>query len=126
LPRWVSRPAIDTGVVYVRVHSLGAPDRLIGARSPVARAVELHRSEMSGMSMNGGSMNGMSMSGVSSMVPVRALAVPAGGTLMLAPGGAHIMLIGLRHELRAGTSFPVALHFAHAGWVAATVHVRPI
>jgi periplasmic copper chaperone A len=116
-----SRPAIDTGVVYVRVRNSGAPDRLVGARSPVARAVEVHRSmEMSG------SMNGMAMNGVSSMERVPSLPVQANGTLVLAPGGAHIMLIGLRHDLHAGTTFPVALHFARAGWVGATVHVRPI
>jgi copper(I)-binding protein len=107
-----SRPAIDTGVVYVRVRNAGAPDRLIGARSPVARAVEVHRS--------------MEMSGMSSMEPVRALPLPANGTLALAPGGAHIMLIGLRHDLHAGQTFPVELHFARAGWIGATVHVRPI
>ena len=116
-----SRPAIDTGVVYLRVHNTGAPDTLIGARAAVARAVEVHRSEAMSASMNG-----MAMTGVTSMVPAHALPLPAHGTLVLAPGGTHIMLIGLRHDLQAGTTFPVALHFAHAGWLRATVHVRPI
>jgi periplasmic copper chaperone A len=117
-----SRPAIDTGVAYVRIRNAGASgDRLVGARSPVARAVELHRS-MSGM----GSMNGMAMNDVSSMEQVRAIPVPAHATVTLAPGGGHIMLIGLRHDLHAGETFPVQLHFARAGWVNATVHVRPI
>jgi len=77
-------------------------------------------------SMPGMAMSAMPMNGVSSMVPVRALPLPTNGTLVLAPGGAHIMLIGLHHDLRAGATFPVALHFARAGWIGATVHVRPI
>jgi hypothetical protein len=60
------------------------------------------------------------------MKPVRVLLVRAHGTLALAPGGAHIMLIGLRHDLRAGERFPVQLHFARAGWITTTVAVRPI
>ncbi len=116
-----SRPAIDTGVVYVRIANTGnAADALNGARAPIARAVELHRS------MERGAMNGMAMDGVSSMQPVRSLRVPAHGTLTLAPGGAHVMLIGLRRDLHANATFPVQLHFVRAGWIAVTVHVRPI
>jgi copper(I)-binding protein len=117
-----SRPAIDTGVVYVHVANTGsAADTLIGARSAIARAVELHRSmEMSG------TMNGMAMDDVSAMKPVRALPIAAHGTLALAPGGAHIMLIGLRHDLHAGEHFALRLHFVHAGWLPVNVRVRPI
>lgn len=115
-----SRPAVGTGVVYMRVANRGnVPDRLVGARTPVARVVELHES-MSGM----GSMNGMTMGGVMSMHPVRAIPVPAHGSVTLAPGGYHLMAIGLRHDLHAGERFPLQLHFARAGWVRATVSVR--
>lgn len=120
-----SRPATGTGAVYLTIKNLtSTPDRLVAASSPVAQHVELHETVQTKGSMGSmGSMSGMSM-GVASMHPVAYIAVPANGTATLAPGGYHIMLIGLRHDLHANQTFPIRLHFAHAGWVAATVHVR--
>ena len=117
-----SRPAIGTGVVYLRVANGGnTADKLDAARTPVARVVEMHRS-MAGR----GSMNGMVMTGVMSMQRVPAIAVPAHGSVTLAPGGYHLMAIGLRHDLHPNERFPLQLHFATAGWRTVTVRVRPI
>jgi periplasmic copper chaperone A len=117
-----SRPAIGTGVVYLRITNSGAAaDRLDAARTPAARSVEIHRSQA-----GSASMNGMVMNGVMSMAPVPSLAVPARGSITLAPGGYHLMAIGLRRDLRAGTTFPLRLHFARAGWTNVKVRVRPI
>lgn len=122
-----SRPAVDTGVVYLTlVNSSSRPDRLLAAASPVARAVELHESTTSSMS----GMKGMSgMSGTSggemvSMHEVKAIPVPPRGRTTLGPGGYHIMLIGLKRPLTAGSAFPLRLRFAHAGWESVVVHVR--
>ena len=117
-----SRPAIGTGVVYARIANSGAvPDRLDAASAPIARAVEIHRS-----TSGSASMNGMVMHGVESMERVRSLAVPAHGSVTLAPGGYHLMAIGLRRDLHANERLPLRLHFARAGWIAVTVSVRPI
>jgi copper(I)-binding protein len=117
-----SRPAIGTGVVYMRVNNRGnTPDRLDAARTPVARVVEIHQSMDESKSMPG-----MKMTGVMSMQRVRALAIPAHGSVTLAPGGYHLMAIDLRHDLHPNTQFPLQLHFARAGWTAVTVRVRPI
>jgi copper(I)-binding protein len=117
-----SRPAIGTGVVYMRVNNRGdAPDRLDAARTPVARVVEIHQSMDESKSMAG-----MKMTGVMSMQRVRALTIPAHGTVALAPGGYHLMAIDLRHDLHPNTRFPLQLHFARAGWTTVTVQVRPI
>ena len=117
-----SRPAIGTGVVYLRItNRTAAADRLDAARTPVARTVELHRS-MDGSA----SMNGMRMSGVMSMQRVPAVRIPARGSVMLAPGGYHLMAIGLRHDLHPNERFALQLHFASAGWTTVTVRVRPI
>jgi copper(I)-binding protein len=117
-----SRPAIGTGVVYLRVDNRGAaPDRLDTARTPVARTVELHRS-----TEGTASMNGMQMSGVTSMQRVSAVTIPAHGSVTFSPGGYHLMAIGLRHDLHPNETFPLQLHFAAAGWTAVTVRVRPV
>ncbi len=125
-----SRPAIDTGVVYFTIRNRGhVADRLLEVTSPVSQHVEMHRTSstsMSGMSM-GSPMPGMAMpEGPMEMRRVRALTIPAGGTIAVAPGGYHVMLIGLRQPLHAGQTFPVRLRFAHAGWVAIRSEVRGV
>jgi hypothetical protein len=117
-----ARPAIGTGVVYLRIaNRSSAADRLDAARTPVARAVEIHRSNE-----GSASMNGMKMSGVMSMERVPAVTIPAHGRMTFAPGGYHLMAIGLRHDLHPNERFALQLHFATAGWTTATVDVRPI
>jgi len=117
-----SRPAIGTGVVYLRiVNSTATTERLDAARTPVARVVEIHRS-----TAGSATMNGMVMTGVMSMQRVPALTIPAHGSVTLAPGGYHLMAIGLRHDLHAGERFLLRLHFAAHGWTTVTVTVRPV
>ena len=116
-----SRPAIGTGVVYARIANRGAvADRLDAASAPIARAVEIHRS-----TSGSASMNGMVMP-VESMERVRALPIPARGSVTLSPGGYHLMAIGLHRDLHANERFPLRLHFIRAGWTTITVRVRPI
>lgn len=116
-----SRPTLqgDTGVIYATIHSIGA-DALLGATSPLAMRVELHES----MTEKTGGMPGMGAMDMTSMHPVARLPIPAGGTVRLAPGGYHLMLVGVRRDLTAGMHVPVVLRFAHAGTVRATATVR--
>jgi len=69
--------------------------RLVSASSPVARLAEVHV-----MSMKGDVMT---------MRAAPALDLPAGKTVALEPNGAHVMLIDLQHELKAGDIVPVTL-----------------
>jgi hypothetical protein len=85
-------------------------DRLIGASSPVASRVSLHRS--------------LDVGGVMTMRAVPALDVAGGARVSLAPGGLHLMFEGLRRPLLAGQSVPVSLTFARAGRVRATLVVH--
>ena len=52
------------------------------------------------------------------------LALPAGATVQIKPGGLHIMLLGLKRALAPGESFPLVLVFAAAGTVTVPVSVR--
>ena len=109
-----SRPAAvgSTGVVYLTLTNEGRqPDRLIGAKSDVAQAVELHRTTMEG--------------GVMKMQPIAGgVEVPARSRVIFEPGGAHIMLIGLKRDLKAGDRFSVALDFEKTGTLTAESEVR--
>jgi len=52
------------------------------------------------------------------------LALPAGETVTLAPGGYHVMFIGLKAPFRAGDSVPVTLDFQKAGSVTVEFRVQ--
>lgn len=118
-----SRPASRTAVVYAELHSSAAfPDRLIGAVSPAARRVTLH--ETSGATMKPASMDSMPMTGaMTSMKSLSFIPIPAHGSTLLKPGGYHLML-DLRRGIGAGQVIPLRLHFARAGWIAASASVR--
>ena len=106
-----SRPAIGTGVVYLTMADPSRrPDALVGASSPVAAHVELHES----FAVGGGASMGMPGMRGEAMRRVPRIAITGGGSASASPGGYHIMLIGLRHDLHAGERFPVTLRFAHA------------
>jgi hypothetical protein len=49
--------------------------------------------------------------------------VPAGATVKLAPGGYHIMLMGLKHALVVGETIQLTLTFAKAGPVTTTAMI---
>jgi len=98
-----------TGVVYFTAMSMGGADRLISASTPVAEHAELHESMQSG--------------GMSKMRPVASVPMTAGATVTFAPGGLHVMLIGLKRPLKEGDSFPLTLQFEKAGAVETTVKV---
>lgn len=75
------------------------PARLVGVSSPVAGAVELHFSEMDGHTMKMRQIDGIDL--------------PAGRGVNLASGGYHIMLIGLKRQLKDGDAVPMTLLVEH-------------
>lgn len=92
------------GVVYLGIvnHS-GVSDRLAEVTSDAAARVQIHQS------MDG--MPGMMM-----MEPVKnGVPIPAGQTVTLKPGGLHIMLMGLKRQLKPGDTVPLSLTFDKAG-----------
>jgi len=107
-----SRPAMAgrTGVVYLSITEHGQADRLTGVSSPVAAKAELHET--------------IDDHGVMKMRTVASLPVRPGKPLTLKPNGYHIMLMGLKHPLKAGDSVPLTLTFAKAGQVNAVATVE--
>ena len=106
-------PGASTAVVYLDLHNAGAgADKLVGARTAVAERVEIHTTEMDGTTMR--------------MRTQAALELPVGGSIEMHSGGTHLMLIGLRQPLRAGTQFKLTLLFAHAAARDAEVTVQPL
>jgi periplasmic copper chaperone A len=52
--------------------------------------------------------------------------IPANGTLSLAPGGYHVMFVGLKHPLAKGDTISVTLKFARAGEVKVAMPVLAV
>ncbi|HKR86785.1 MAG TPA: copper chaperone PCu(A)C [Phenylobacterium sp.] len=96
-----SRPAAvgGTGAGYVTLVNHGkSADALVGAASPDAAKVEMHAARMAG--------------GVMKMTPEAQTPIPANGQVSFAPGGRHLMLVGLKRPLKIGDKVPATLKFA--------------
>lgn len=80
-----------SGAIFLELHNMtDSDDRLIAARSDVAKRVELHTHQDLG-------------DGVMKMMEVEeGFAIPAQGMHALARGGDHIMLMGLTRSLAHG------------------------
>ncbi len=77
-------------------------DRLIAANSPIAGEMQLHE-----MTMEGDVMKMRELPD--------GIAIPAGQTVMLQPGGLHLMFMRLNEPLVEGGTVPVTLTFETAG-----------
>jgi copper(I)-binding protein len=107
-----ARPTVagqSAGGGFLRITGGSAADKLVAARTPVSPSVELHT-----MTMDGDVMR---------MRAIDAIAVPAGKTVELKPGGLHLMFVGLQQPLAAGAQFPLTLRFEKAGEVTVQVKV---
>ncbi|VFR20064.1 Copper metallochaperone, bacterial analog of Cox17 protein [plant metagenome] len=74
--------------------------KLVSAASPAAKVVEIHEMAMQGDVMK--------------MRQVDTVALPAGKAVELAPGGYHIMLLGLEAQAKEGDKVPLTLTFESA------------
>jgi len=102
-------PGVENGAVYCKIQNHGGADRLVDARSSAARTVEIHAS--------------VAQNGVVEMRRIDALPLDTGASVELAPGGTHVMLVGLAAPLVAGAKIELTLVFATAGVVTVEVPV---
>jgi copper(I)-binding protein len=86
--------AQQTTGAFMRLTS-SRPAKLVGASSPAAGVVQIHRSTMDG--------------GVMRMRPVESVDLPAGETVALRPGGYHVMLMQVKVPLQEGAMVPLTL-----------------
>lgn len=94
-------PVSENGAAYLTITNEGdRPDRLTGASSAIAGRVEIHVHERAG--------------GMMAMRRLDGLDLPPGERVRFAPGGMHLMLIGLGEPLEKGGRFTVRLTFASA------------
>jgi hypothetical protein len=100
------------GAAYLVIRNpTGVDDALIGASSPAATMVELHESSADA-------------SGMMAMHPVERVAIPAGGSAELKPGGLHLMLVGLTEPLVVGSKIDLTLKFQTAAPITVQAEVK--
>ncbi|MBI5953014.1 MAG: copper chaperone PCu(A)C [Chloroflexi bacterium] len=102
----------ENGAAYFVIENgTSADDTLLGVRSDIASATEVH------MSM-------ADANGVMSMNMQESVSVPANGRIEFKPGGLHVMLIGLTQDLNFGDTITLTLNFERAGEITLQVEVK--
>jgi len=97
-----SPPGVPVGAGYLTIVNRGAVgDELLAVATPRASMVQVHETRLE--------------QGVMRMRELERLTITAGGRVVLAPGGTHLMLMGLSAPLRVGEKIPVTLRFARGG-----------
>lgn len=105
-------PGATTAAGYLTITNHGpTTDRLTGGQTSAAQTVQVHET-----SMAGGMMRMRQIPG--------GLAIGASATVKLAPGGDHLMFIGLKGPLKAGQHVKVTLAFTRGGAVTVDFLVR--
>jgi copper(I)-binding protein len=93
-------PAQTSSAAYFTIGNKGGADVLLSISSPAGDA-SIHSTSID--------------KGVMRMRAVPNAEVPADGKLELKPGGLHVMVMGLKQPLVAGSSIPLDLKFQKSG-----------
>lgn len=104
---WVR--AIDSGMggtataLFMTIqNNTSSPDVLLQVKGNAAEMVQIHLSEVDA-------------NGVSSMHEVEGVEIAANGIAELKPGGYHVMLMGLKQDIKEGELIEFTLVFQNAG-----------
>jgi periplasmic copper chaperone A len=104
-------PGRNVAALYMQVRNTGATAvRITGAELRDAKSAAIHQS--------------IERDGMMRMRPVKALAVPAGGSVAMAPGGYHVMVFGLTRVVRSGERLPFCLRQVHGPAICAEATVK--
>jgi copper(I)-binding protein len=103
---------VASGYLTIENHAARA-DRLLSAASPAAAKLEIHQMRM--------------QDGIMTMRPLdNGLSIPPDTTVTLAPGGDHIMFVGLTAPFEEGQRIPVSLNFERSGRIDTTFEVGSV
>lgn len=108
--RWLPADLPAAGYATI-VNGGDGMQRLVTVNSPVYGSVMLHRSRLA--------------QGDSTMEMVDHLDIPAHGSVKLAPGGYHLMLMHAKHPVKPGDKVPMRLRFADGSVLQVDFSVLP-
>lgn len=114
-PAWIREvpPSSPVAAVFLTLTNSGEkPVRLLAIESPLAEKVHWHDMVREG--------------GVMRMKVQRKVMLPARSRVELAPGGGHLMLLGLRQPLGVGMKVPLTLRFDNRQSLSVVAVVRAV
>lgn len=104
-------PGQPNTAAYLAIENQGKTSvAVVGASAEVASSVEFHTT--------------IEVEGYQRMAQLEQLELGPGESLVLAPGGIHLMLLGLDHMPVPGDSVPLCLHLSGGGEVCTSAQVR--
>jgi copper(I)-binding protein len=106
-------PGTQVAAAYLTLTNHGTQAlTVVAVHCPLAAQAMIHETRLSGTT--------------STMRPHESVLVAPGSSVRLAPGGLHVMLMGLQHALRAGEEVPLELLLSDGSKLAVTAHVRAL
>ena len=90
-----------SAVYFILVNDGDQADTLTGVTTDVASQAEMHETSIK--------------NDIAQMAQVAQVVVPAHGKVEFSPGGFHVMLGGLKRDLKVGDSIQLTLHFKTSG-----------
>ena len=104
-------PTAKNTALFMVIKNVGDdPDALIGVKTDISKMVSIHKT--------------VNQNGVMKMIHVDKLSVPAGGSVVLKPGGYHIMVMGLKKDIKAGENVKFTLIFEKTGEITIKAPVK--
>ncbi len=98
---WIrSAPQGGNSALYFVIHNYSADDELVGVSTKITTAAEMHESSM--------------VDDVMQMRMVESVPLVSGEDVEFASGGLHVMLVGLKEEVKVGDMVEVVLHFKNS------------
>ena len=110
---WVQAapPGVKVLAAYLEIKNSGKQQRVLtGVASPAFGQVGIHRSMIHG--------------NMAHMEHLKELAIPANASVVLQPGGLHLMLMDAKKPLQAGDQIPMTFIFGNGENIAASATVR--
>lgn len=105
-------PGAKVGGGYLSITNAGTDDRLVAVATARAASAQLHEMKMDG--------------GIMVMRELKdGVAVPAGATVELKPGGYHVMFMNVAEPFKEGETIEATLTFEKAGTVEVEFAVGP-
>ena len=113
IERQWARASIETrrpAAAYLSIRNKGTEnDTLLEVSTPLSGMAEVHTMKMK--------------NGVMKMGPAGSVEIPAGGKVVLAPGGLHIMMMKLKKALIKGKTVEITLSFERSGKITVTAPI---
>lgn len=111
---WIREAPVNSDItaLYFDIQNSGSSeDRVVSINTPISDSAEIHNTIIDSR-------------GIAKMVRLEEVKIASNNSLKFAPGGMHVMLIGLNKEIRAGEEYQININFKNSGTKTVTAKVK--